>query len=108
MSSETPSTALTTCRERRNSDPPASGKWTLRSLIEINGCALVSIKADRETLQKPHSRNDRASSARALVPRREEIRGDKAPPRDHIAGQTDIRAASVPDTAAGRESDRDV
>src|SRR6266851_1131274 len=108
MSSETPSTALTTCRERRNNDPPASGKCTLRSLIEINGCALVSITLDRLTLQKPHSRNDRASNARALAPRREEIRGGKAPLRDHIAGQTDIPAASAPDPAAVRESDKAV
>src|SRR5260221_9245397 len=108
MSSVTPSTALTTCRERRNNDPRANGKWTLRSLIEINGCALVSIKLDRLTLQKPHSRNDRASNARALVPRREEIRGGKDPPRDHIAEQTDIPTAIAPDPAAVRASDRDV
>src|SRR6267142_998118 len=104
MSSETPSTAFTTCRERRNNDPPDSGKWTLRSLVEINGCALVSITLDRLTLQKPHSRNDRASNARALVPRREEIRCGKAPPRDHIAGQTDIPAAISPGPAAIKSS----
>src|SRR6266550_3828614 len=107
MSSETPSTALTTCRERRNNDPSASGKWTLRSLIEINGWVPVSITFDRLTLQKFLSRNDRASSAPASVLRTEEIRGGKAPLRDHIAAQTDSPAAGAPDPAATRESDRD-
>src|ERR1700687_408842 len=37
MSSVTPSTAFTTPRDREKSVPPASGKWTFRSLIEIRG-----------------------------------------------------------------------
>src|SRR5436309_12767478 len=106
MSSVTPSTALTTCRERRNNDSLASGKWTLRSLIEINGCAFVYITLDRLTLQEPRSRNDRASNVRASVPRKEETRGGKAPLRDHSAGQTDSPAAGGTDQAVVRESDR--
>src|SRR6266446_2564700 len=42
MSSVTPSTAFTIPREREKSDPPASGKWTFRSLIEISGSVFRS------------------------------------------------------------------
>src|SRR6266852_4085437 len=42
MSRVTPSTAFTIPREREKSDPPASGKWTLKSLIEIRGSVFRS------------------------------------------------------------------
>src|SRR5260370_4115886 len=43
MSRITPSTALTTRSDREKSNPPARGKCTLRSLIEINGLASLSV-----------------------------------------------------------------
>src|SRR2546427_12962574 len=42
MSSVTPSTALTTRRDREKSNPPARGKCTLRSRMEIKGLASLS------------------------------------------------------------------
>src|SRR6266478_4931300 len=105
MSSVTPSTALTTCRERRNKDPLARGKWTFRSLIEINGCAALSITW--RTGQRPRLRNDRANNVRALVVRTAETPGGRVLRRAHIAAQRDNPAASAPRPAAIRVSGKD-
>src|SRR6266436_5140727 len=105
-SSETPSTAWTTCRERRNKEPLGSEKWTFRSLTEINGRESVSIIPSRLIQQRPRSQNDRASNALTSVGHREETSGGKCPPRAHIAAQTDSPAASGPGPEAARESDR--
>src|SRR5207253_1099024 len=106
MSSVTPSTALTTWRERRNNDPLASGKCTLRSLIEISGCESFSITLGWRTLQKLHSQNDTASNAPASVGHREETRAGKYLPLAHIWARTDSPAAGAPDPAATREFDK--
>src|SRR6266478_8398783 len=107
MSSVTPSTALTTSGERRKSDPLASGKWTLRSLIAINGWESVSITLARLTLQKPRPQNDRVNNALASVVRREGTLAGKYLPRAHIAVQTDSPEAGAPGPAGVRESDKD-
>src|SRR5437667_5839500 len=105
MSTVTPSTDLTTWRERRN-NPLASGKCTLRSLIEISGCESFSITLAWRTLQKLHSRNDTVSNALPSVGRREETRAGKYLPLAHIWARTDSPAAGAPDPAATRESDK--
>src|SRR5258708_33294621 len=106
MSSVTPSTALTTCRELRKSDPLASGKWTVRSLIAINGWESVSITLARLTLQKPRPQNDKASNALSSVARREGTLAGKYLPRAHIAVRTDSPAAGAPGPAGVREFDK--
>src|ERR1700682_4277545 len=105
MSSETSSTAWTTCPERRKNEPLGRGKWTFRSLIEINGGESVSITLARLTLQRPRSQNDRASNALVSLARKEETPAGKCPRRAHIAAQTDSPAASGPRPVAVRESD---
>src|SRR6266850_1969571 len=106
MSSVTPSTALTIRRERRNRGPPTSGKWTLKSLIEINGFIAWSITLVRLIRRRPRSRNDRANNDLKSVGRRAEIRAGKSLPHVHIVAQTDSPAVNAPNQAAARESDR--
>src|SRR5713226_3132667 len=106
MSSVTPSTAFTVSRARPKIDPPADGKWTLRSLIAINGLSSLSIILRLSTRHKPRSRNGRANDARALVARTADIHFGRYPRRVHSAARTDTPAASAPDPAAVPESDR--
>src|SRR5438552_14384574 len=106
MSSVTPSTAFTVWRARPKSDPPAAGKWTLRSRIEINGRS-ASISLHLPTLRRSRGRNGKANDARASVARTAETHFDKCLRRAHTAARTDTLAASAPGPAAVPESDRD-
>src|ERR1700694_3661069 len=107
MSSVTPSTAFTVWRARPKSDPPAAGKWTFRSRIEINGWRSVSISLHLPTLHRSRLRNGRANDERASVAQTVETHFDKCLRRARTAARTDTPAASAPDPAAVRESDRD-
>src|SRR5438552_17283357 len=107
MSSVTPSTAFTVCRAPPKSDPPAAGKWTLRSRIEINGWRLASISLHLPILRRFRWRNGKANDARASIARTAETHFDKRLRRAHTAARTDTLAASAPGPAAVPESDRD-
>src|SRR6266850_3231584 len=107
MSRVTPSTAFTVWRARPNNDPPAAGKWTLRSRIESNGLRSACIKLRLSTRRRSRLRNGRANDARASAARTVETQFGKCPGPARTAARTDTLVAGAPDPAALPESDRD-
>src|SRR5882724_2181230 len=105
MSRLTPSTAFTIRFERAKNPAPPAGKWTFKSLIEINALLLVVI-THSQFQRKPRQRSDRANDDRESVLRTAEIRAYKSLQRVHSAAQTDNPRADARDREAVRESDK--
>src|SRR5437660_1217720 len=105
MSRLTPSTAFTIRFERPNHPAPPAGKWTFKSLIEINALLLVVITHSRFQ-RKPRQRNDRANDDRESALRTAEIHACISLQLVHNAAQTDNPRADARDREVVPESDK--